>query len=67
MLCVVCCQVEVSVPDNSSAVLRRVLCRSDISKLRERRGYERNTVRIATEINKQEYNGRAERNIMSSV
>jgi hypothetical protein len=66
-LSLVCCQV-VSVPDNSPiGVLRRVLCLGDISKLRERRGHYRNTVRIDKERNKQEYNGRAERKILSSA
>jgi hypothetical protein len=65
---VVCSQVEFSVPDNSPVgILWRVLCLSDISKLRERRGHYRNTVRIDKERNKQEYNGRAERKIMSSA
>ena len=39
---VVFCQVEFSAPDHSfGEVLQRVLCLSDFSNLREKRGYDR--------------------------
>jgi hypothetical protein len=45
---VVCCQVEISASDHlSGGVPPHVLCMSDISKLRERRGRDQNTGRSA--------------------
>ena len=53
----ICCQVEVSASDHSfGGLLHRVLCLSDISKLRETRGHDRNTVRSATNRKRKKYN-----------